>query len=103
MTHEQICDRFGAPQRFTREDLVQLRESMPAIAHGAKTELHSHTRELRMGIELLEVLTDLREAIERMNASSTALVRTTNRLTAVILIITVLGVAATVMALLKGA
>jgi hypothetical protein len=101
MTHDEVCDLFGAARRLTREDLSQLRASIPAIARGAKSNLHSNIRELRMDIELLEVLTEVREAIEHMNVSSTALVKTTNRLTAVMLLFTVVGVVAALVALLR--
>ena len=52
-----------------------------------------------MDIELLEVFTELWESIDRMNASSTTQVKTTNWLTGVILAFTVAGVAVAVIAL----
>jgi hypothetical protein len=101
VNHIQVAERFGRADRFTREDLNELRASMPAVILGAKSDLHSHTRELRMDIELLEVLTELREAIEHMSASSTALVKTTNRLTAIMLLFTVVAAAAGVIGLMR--
>jgi hypothetical protein len=101
MTNDEVCDLFGAARRLTREDLSQLRANIPALTRGAKSDLHSNIRALRMDLELLEVLTDVREAIERMNKSSTVLVKTTNRLTAVMLLFTVVGAVAALVALLR--
>jgi hypothetical protein len=95
VNHLEVAERFGKADRFTREDLVRLRASMPAITLGAKTDMHSHTRELRMDIELLDVLLDLTGAIEVLNAGSTRLMKTTNRLTWAILAFTIMGVLAT--------
>lgn len=99
MTQEELCDLFATDRRLTREDLSQLRANIPALAHGAKSGLHSNIRELRMDIELLEVLTEARESIDRLNASSTALVKITNWLTGVMLFFSGVGLVLTWLAL----
>ncbi len=101
MDHEQMCVLFGQPGRFTREQLNAVRESMPAVASGAKSGIHAGIREVRLQVELLDTLIDLRAAIEAMNASSTALVSTTNRLTWAILGLTGIGVIVGILALVK--
>ena len=82
---------FEKTERFTRADLNVLREDVAMIRHFSSKADYI---EIRMTVELID-------AIGRLDATSTKLIRQTNRLTLAILALTVVGVIVAILTYLK--
>ncbi len=83
---------FGKTERFTEEDLKVLREDVAMIGHFSSKADYV---EVRMSVELID-------AIGRLDATSTRLIKTTNWLTVTILALTVVGVVVAILAYIKA-
>ncbi len=83
---------FGKTERFTEEDLKVLREDVAMIGHFSSKADYV---EVRMSVELID-------AIGRLDATSTRLIKTTNWLSVTILALTVVGVVVAILAYIKA-
>jgi hypothetical protein len=79
------------PQQFTAETIDELRQSFSNTSTW-QNEASYRVLMARQGIETLDTLRLLRESIIKFDESSAKLVNTTNRLTWVVLGLTLIGV-----------
>ena len=86
MAYEQLQKAFQAKDAFTAEDLDILRKNCGDIPYLSS---RGDWVTFRMDVELID-------AIRKLDETSTNLVSTTNRLTAVMLAVTIVGVIATI-------
>ena len=91
MSYQELWSLIKDEKYFDRDALRKLREFGPEFSSLGGPE--RQTLDARLSVELLLALWRLDDSIQELNRASTKLVGTTNRLTAVILCVTVVGVA----------
>ena len=89
MTPDELFKFLRKPDRYTPEDLQQLREGLfGASAAFARTENHVWLSS-RLSVETLTSLAELNLSLRKLDQDSSNLITTTNKLTAWILGLTV--------------
>ncbi len=91
MTPEQLFELLSKPDRFTLEDLRRLRQGLlGASASFSRTE-NAVWLNSRLSVETIDSLVELNGSIRNLDASTGKLVKTTNKLTTYILLLTGVG------------
>ena len=85
MTPKDLYALLQTPEPFSLDDLQVLREGLLGASSAFANPANTAWLESRLDVETINSLIELNKSIQSLNASSTALVSTTNRLTTNIL------------------
>lgn len=92
MTPKDLFALLQTREPFSLDDLQVLRDGLLGASSAFTNPANTAWLESRLNVETINSLIELNKAIQNLNASSTELVSTTNRLTTRILWLTVVGV-----------
>jgi hypothetical protein len=105
MTPKDLYALLQTREPFSLDDLQVLREGLLGASSAFGNPANTAWLESRLGVETISSLIELNKSIQDLNASSTALVSTTNKLTTNILrlswVLVIVGVVAALAAVLQ--
>lgn len=92
MKPDELFDFLRNNKQFDSDDLQRLREGLSSATVALNTPANVAWINSRLAVESIDAMKDLNESIRKLDVSSTNLVTRTNRLTRVILWVTLAAV-----------